>query len=320
VIDGLAMADTDRTLRSLEAGLGVGRVRRSVPLAPLTTFGVGGPADWFIEVRTSDEVARAVRAAHVTGVPLTILGGGSNVVIGDRGVRGLVVQVHGGAVHQTRPGTVRADGGVTVNGLVRWTISRALAGLERWAGTPGTVGGAVYGNAHFDGRLIGDLIEAVGVVNETGTFHEIPADAMEFGYDRSRLQRTAEVLLWAEFVVAPGEAGARRAEARRSLAYRKQTQPLAAASAGCVFRNPDPAHDTLPPGIAPSAGALIDAAGLKDRVVGGARVSTTHGNFIVNAGEATAADIRALVTICQRAVAERYGVELRPEIVYLGEF
>ncbi|HAK56626.1 MAG: UDP-N-acetylmuramate dehydrogenase [Vicinamibacterales bacterium] len=314
------MADTDRTLQVLEAGLGAGRVGRSVPLAPKTTFRVGGAAEWFVEARTSDEVARAVRASGAAGLSLTILGGGSNVVIGDRGVRGLVVQVHGGAVRRTRPGAVRADGGVSVNGLVRWTITRALAGLECWAGTPGTVGGAVYGNAHFDRRLIGDLITSVGVVDKSGALKEIAADAMEFGYDRSRLQRTAEVLLWAEFAVAPGEPGALRAEARRSLAYRKRTQPLGAASAGCIFRNPDPAHDTLPPGVAPSAGALIDAAGLKDRVVGGARVSTTHGNFIVNAGEATAADIRALVTICQRTVAERYGVELRPEIVYLGEF
>jgi UDP-N-acetylmuramate dehydrogenase len=142
---------------------------------------------------------------------------------------------------------------------------------------------------------------------------------MEFGYDRSRLQRTREVLLSARFVMHQGEPAALRATARASLAYRKRTQPLHAPSAGCIFQNPDPA-DALPEGMPRSAGALVDRAGFKGARVGGAIVSPTHANFIVNDGTATAADIRALVERCRAAVRARYGVALRDEIVCLGEF
>jgi UDP-N-acetylmuramate dehydrogenase len=143
---------------------------------------------------------------------------------------------------------------------------------------------------------------------------------MEFGYDRSRLQRTRELVLSADFRVGAGEPAALRAVARESLAFRKRTQPLEAASAGCIFQNPDPAVDRVPDGIPPSAGALVDRAGLKDAREGGARVSPTHGNFIVNDGGASAGDIRRLIERCRAGVRARFGVELRDEIVYLGDF
>jgi len=143
---------------------------------------------------------------------------------------------------------------------------------------------------------------------------------MAFGYDRSRLQETGEVLLAAEFAVAGGEPSVLRATARQSLAFRKRTQPLDTPSAGCVFQNPDPALDRVPDGVPWSAGALVDRAGLKGSRIGGAMVSLTHGNFIVNDGSATAADIRRLIERCRRGVRDRFGVELREEIVYLGEF
>jgi UDP-N-acetylmuramate dehydrogenase len=143
---------------------------------------------------------------------------------------------------------------------------------------------------------------------------------MEFGYDRSRLQRTGEILLWAVFRVSPGDPAALRATARQSLAYRKRTQPLESPSAGCIFQNPDPARDAIPEGIPASAGALIDRAGLKGVGAGGARVSTTHANFIVNDGNATAADIRELIERCRAGVRTAFGVELKEEIVRLGDF
>jgi UDP-N-acetylmuramate dehydrogenase len=141
---------------------------------------------------------------------------------------------------------------------------------------------------------------------------------MEFGYDRSRLQRTHELLLSADFTVGQGEPAALRAIARDSLAYRKKTQPLEAASAGCIFQNPDPGVDRVPEGIPASAGALVDRAGLKGRQERGARVSPTHGNFIVNDGTASAADIRRLIERCREQVRTQFGVDLRDEIVYLG--
>jgi UDP-N-acetylmuramate dehydrogenase len=297
---------------------GAERFRAEVPLAPYTTFKVGGPAEWFVETRSSDEIVDALKLAHAYGVRVTLLGGGSNVLVGDRGVRGLVIRPRGGLVEQIDAQRVRADAATTINGLVRWTVQRGIAGLEAWAGTPGTVGGAIFGNAHFAGRLIGELVESVRLASLDGSSRDLSRDEMEFGYDRSRLQKTGEVLLSAVFRVSAGEPAALRDVARQSLAYRKKTQPLDTPSAGCIFMNPDRAD--VPADIPASACALVDRAGLKGAVQGDARVSPTHGNFIVNEGHATAAEIRSLIDLCRSRVSERFGVTLHEEIVYLGDF
>ncbi len=305
---------------ALESALGRDRVRAKVALAPLTTFKVGGPAEWLIEPRSGAEIVTALQIARRFAVPVTVLGGGSNVLVADGGVAGLVIRPRGGEVVGVDPYHVRADAAVTINGLVRWTINHAHAGLEAWAGTPGTVGGAIVGNAHFGGRLIGDLVTSVEVATRDGAVTALSADELTFGYDRSRLQESGEVLLSATFAVVPGESPELRATARRSLAFRKRTQPLETPSAGCIFQNPEPGRDAVPDGIPWSAGALVDRAGLKGVAIGGARVSPTHGNFIVNEGTATARDIRALIDRCRDAVCEQFGVVLREEIVYVGEF
>jgi UDP-N-acetylmuramate dehydrogenase len=305
---------------ALRQALGPDRVRAQAPLAPLTTFRVGGPADLLAEVRSAAEALAALALAREAGVPVTWLGGGSNVLVGDGGIRGLVVRWHGGAVEAVPPDRVRAEAGVTVNGLVRFTIAHGLAGLAEWAGTPGTVGGAVHGNAHFRGRHVSERVAGVEVAAPNGTVRGLAVAEMEFGYGRSRLQRTGEVLLRAEFRVAPGEPAALRAVARESLAFRKRTQPLALPSAGCVFRNPDPASVRLPEGVPFSAGALVDRAWLKGEACGGARVSPVHANFVVNEGGATARDVATLVERMRDAVAARFGVRLEEEIVRLGEF
>jgi UDP-N-acetylmuramate dehydrogenase len=307
-------------LAAAQAAFGADRVKANVVLAPLTTFRVGGPADWLIETRSSDEIVTALKLARASSVPATILGGGSNVLVADRGVRGLVIRTRGGEVHALAEDRIRADAAVTINGLVRWTINHGRAGLEAWAGTPGTVGGAVFGNAHFGGRLIGDLITEVRLADRDGATIDVPAAAMAFGYDRSRLQDTGEILLSAVFRVSAGEPAQLRATARASLAFRKRTQPLEAPSAGCIFQNPEQGRDAVPDGIPWSAGALVDRAGMKGAAVGGARVSLTHGNFIVNEGAATATEIKTLIDRCRTAVRDRFGVELRDEIVLLGEF
>jgi UDP-N-acetylmuramate dehydrogenase len=297
---------------------GADRVRAEELLAPYTTFKVGGPAEWFLETRSSGEIVDALRMARAGGVRVTLLGGGSNVLVGDRGVRGLVIRPRGGLIEQIDAGRVRADAATTINGLVRWTIQRGIAGLEAWAGTPGTVGGAIVGNAHFGGRLIGELVESVRLAGVEGDTRDLSRDEMEFGYDRSRLQNTGEVLLSAVFRVSTGDPAALRDIARQSLAYRKKTQPLDTPSAGCIFQNPERAD--VPVDIPASAGALVDRAGLKGTARGDARVSPTHGNFIVNEGQATAADIRSLIDLCRARVSERFGVALQEEIVYLGDF
>ncbi|HXE81509.1 MAG TPA: UDP-N-acetylmuramate dehydrogenase [Vicinamibacterales bacterium] len=311
--------------QELERLLGPDRVLSDEPLAPRTTFKVGGPADLFVEPRTSDELVQVLEAAVRHAVPTTMLGGGSNVIVADAGVRGLVVHPRGGSIDleetddAATPLLVVADAAVTINGLVRWTVGRGLAGLEAWAGTPGTVGGGIYGNAHWSGRLLSELVHSVTLWSPQGGTAAVAVPEMEFGYDRSRLQRTGEVLLRARFVVQPGDPAALRAVARESLAYRKRTQPLHTPSAGCIFQNPQPG-DPVPAGLPFSAGALIDRAGLKGLRIGGACVSPVHANFIVNDRGASARDIRALVERCRSQVRERFGVELRDEIVWVGDF
>ena len=302
----------------LKQAFGPERVIVDAPLGQWTTFKVGGTADLFLTVRSAAEIKRAAALARSSGVPLTVLGGGSNVLVADNGVRGLVVRVHGGDVRLLEETTLRADAGVTINGLVRWTIGQGVAGLEAWAGTPGTVGGAVYGNAHFQGRLISELLVSVSLLAPGGEERLVAAGELEFGYDYSRLHRTREIVLSADFRVRSGDPAALRSVARESLAFRKRTQPLEKASAGCIFQNPDPARDRLPNGVPYSAGALIDRAGLKDARVGGARVSPRHANFIVNDNGATAADIANLIERCRSEVKVQFGVELRDEIVRIG--
>jgi UDP-N-acetylmuramate dehydrogenase len=305
---------------ALRSTFGADRVRAQVPLAPFTTFKVGGPAQWLVETRNGDEIVAALKLAHRAQVTVTLLGGGSNVLVADAGVRGLVIRPRGGEIRRLDETRMRADAAMTINGLVRWTINHAAAGLEAWAGTPGTVGGAIFGNAHFGGRLIGDLVVETQLASRDGVVTDVPAGSMAFGYDRSRLQGSGEVLLSAVFRVSAGDPTALRATARASLAYRKRTQPLDTPSAGCIFQNPEPGRDAVPDSIPWSAGALVDRAGLKGVAIGGARVSPTHGNFIVNDGTATAADIKRLIDDCRAAVRDRFGVALRDEIVYLGDF
>jgi UDP-N-acetylmuramate dehydrogenase len=301
------------------AAFGAARVRRDAPLAPFTTFKVGGPAQCLVEVHDSRELASAWHLAAQAGVPATILGGGSNVLVSDAGVRGVVIRTHGGAIALEGEAGVRADAGVSLNSLVRWTIGRGLAGLEAWAGTPGSVGGAVFGNAHYGGRSVGELIASVRLIGAGHDIADVPACEMEFAYDRSRLQRTGDVVLSVLFALGPSaDPALLRGTARRSLADRKRTQPLDTPSAGCIFQNPDPAVDSVPDGIPASAGALIDRAGLKGHAIGGARVSAAHANFILNEAGATASDIRRLIDLCRDEVRARFGVTLREEIRYLG--
>lgn len=294
------------------------RVERNVPLAPRTTFRIGGPAEWLLTVGTAAEIAKAIALARQCGVPVNIMGGGSNLLVADQGVRGLVLRIQGGQTTLVNESTARADAGVTINGLVRWAVNRGIAGLEEWAGTPGTVGGAIYGNAHFRGRLISQAVLAVELMDLKGQVTRVPAQDLEFRYDHSRLHHTREIVLSADFRVRPGVPSELREKARESLAFRKRTQPLEKASAGCIFQNPDPAVDTLPADVPCSAGALVDHAGLKDAAQGPARVSARHANFIVNDGGATAADVADLIERCRREVAARFGVQLKEEIVRLG--
>jgi len=295
-------------------------IELSAPMARYTTMRVGGAADVLVTTRESQAVPHVVRLARDHGLPLTVLGGGSNVLVADAGIRGVVVRIHGGDVSEATDDTVRADAGVTVNGLVRWLAGRGLAGLEAWAGTPGTVGGAIAGNAHFQGRLISEHVRSVRLLTAAGSQIDVPVEEMGFGYDRSRVQTSGEIVLSVVFAVRAGASSdVLRGIARESLAFRKRTQPLHQASAGCIFQNPG-VDVPVPEGIPRSAGALIDRAGLKGAVSGGAEVSRLHANFLVVAPGSSASDVRALIDRCRDAVSEASHVRLDEEIVYLGDW
>jgi UDP-N-acetylmuramate dehydrogenase len=306
--------------KDLRAAVGANRVREHVSLGPLTTFGVGGPADWLVEADSPAALETVLGIATRSGLPVVLLGGGSNVLVADAGVRGIVIRPKMLGISQPSAERVRAEAGVTINGLVRWMIGRGLAGLEAWAGTPGTVGGAIHGNAHFIGRNISDHVDQVGLWSHNAGIIEVPAAELGFGYDTSRLFSTGEVVVWADFIVGVGNPDRLRARARESLAHRKATQPLNLRSAGCAFQNPQPPLDRVPAGVPWSAGALIDRAGLKGATEGAAAISTVHANFVVAGKGATAQDIRVLIERTRDAVRLNSGVTLRDEIVYLGEW
>jgi UDP-N-acetylmuramate dehydrogenase len=309
---------TDAFIDAVRAAAPSATVDRDVPLDRFTTMRVGGRADVLASVSSARDVLAAVEVARAHGVSVTVLGGGSNVIIADAGVRGLTLRIHGGDIALDGPNAVRADAGVTINGLVRWLAGRGLAGLQAWAGTPGTVGGAICGNAHFQGRLISEHVVSVRMIDASGHVTDIPVETMGFGYDRSRIQGSGEIVVSVLFAVTPGASPEDlRAEARASLAFRKRTQPLHQSSAGCIFQNPGP-EAPVPDGVPRSAGALIDRVGLKGAQSGGALVSPLHANFIVAAPGSRAADVRALVQRCRDAVEQASGVRLDEEIVYLG--
>lgn len=310
----------DACVTALRAALPSAAIEVDAPLARFTTMRVGGRADILVTAAAAADIPAIAAVARAHDMPLTVLGGGSNVLVADAGIRGVVLRVHGGDVHLDSADAVRADAGVTINGLVRWLAGRGLSGLEAWAGTPGTVGGAICGNAHFQGRLISEHVREVRVLQRSGQVVDVPASGMAFGYDRSRIQSSDEIVLSVLFAVTPGaDPEVLRRRARSSLAFRKGTQPLHQASAGCIFQNP--AEDAfVPHGVPRSAGALIDRAGLKGATAGGAQVSPLHANFIVAAPGSRASDVRALIERCRDAVRQRTGVRLAEEIVYLGEW
>ena len=294
--------------------------RINVALSGLTTFGIGGPADLLAEALTPEAAVALCAKLRAESMPITFLGGGSNVLVADSGVRGAVLRFHGGRITRPSPDVARADAGVTVNGLVRWCIANGLGGFEAWAGTPGTLGGAVYGNAHFQGRLMSEVVVRACLLDRSGETRVEAVEQLGFAYDMSRLQTTGEALLWVEIRVHRNDPAVLRKTAKESLTFRKRTQPLALPSAGCIFQNPDAERHLLPEGVPCSAGALIDRVGLKGVRRGGARISPVHANFFVNEGGARARDVVALIDESRRRVRDTFGIELREEIVRLGDF
>ncbi len=292
-----------RQLQAAGAGLEVG-----VSLAPLTTIGCGGAADYLARVENEDTLARLLETADQLDLPWFVLGSGSNLLVADAGWQGLLIRLEGElATCNLRQHRLDCGGGAPLGQAVKAAVSAGLSGLERLEGIPGTVGGAVAMNAGAFGTNIGDRVLEVRVCLPGRTRVLAPAD-LEFGYRRAKLPPRA-VVSRVSLQLAPANGEDPRAAAGRYRRRRLASQPRG-RSFGSVFRNP---------GAGASAGELLEKAGCKGLERGGAAVSEQHANFIVNRGGASAADVIALINECRRRVLEQEGVLLEPEVVLLGD-
>lgn len=316
------MASTTRwPVETLERHLGRGRVARDVPLARYTTFKIGGPADLFFRARTIDELVTALQLARDLGIPTVLLGFGANVLVGDRGVRGLVVRNETRTIEFLDDTRVRADSGVVVfHDLIQATVQRGLGGLHHFVGIPSTVGGALWQNLHFLSPpperdrtvFIEEVTEACEVLTEDGQRRWLTREELAFGYDDSVFHHRPWVALRAVFRLQPQPVDELRAVIRANLAWRDDRHPdlWLYPCAGSIFKKIE--------GV--GAGRLIDQVGLKGYVLGNAAFFHKHANIIVNLGGATAAEVRALMDLAQERVARQLGYHLEPEIGLIGDF
>jgi UDP-N-acetylmuramate dehydrogenase len=293
-------------VRAAVAGLR-GSVSFQAPLREYTSFKIGGPADVVVEPADIEEVCLVVQQARVRKIPLFVLGG-TNLLIRDGGIRGIVVSLVRLRAIKEEPGAVLyAEGGVGMPTLIGYAIRHSLAGLEWAAGIPGTVAGCVVMNAGTKLGEMKDSIKAVRMVNMKGQVVDMEAAQVKFEYRRALLPRGIVVGVWVQ--LKQGVRSEIERVVKDYLHYRRDTQPLAMASAGCVFKNP-------PNG---SAGQLIEASGLKGTRVGDAEVSMKHANFMVNRGQARAGDVMALIGKVRSAIRRQTGVRLELELKIVGE-
>ena len=314
------MGSNHELVDALRPMLAADRLRAGVPLAPLTTFRIGGPADVLYDATSTDDLATAIRAARTLGLPFFVLGLGANILVGDRGVRGLVIRNRADGITFPSARAIRAESGVIVADLIRRAVSHGLSGLEHYVGIPSTVGGAVWQNLHFLSpaperertMFIAEAVESVDLLRADGVRQLVAADAMRFGYDTSRLHDSGEYALAVTFALAEGDRDAMHRVMQENLGWRGARHPWLEhhPSAGSIFKKIE--------GV--GAGRLVDQCGLKGYRVGGAQISHLHANIIINLGDATAADVRAVIRHAQDAVRERFGQELEPEIGFVGEF
>jgi UDP-N-acetylmuramate dehydrogenase len=304
-------------------------IARDVSLAPYTTMKVGGPADYFASVATTEQMLKVARWARAAAIPFYILGGGSNILIADAGIRGLVIYNRCRRVRvdeapccvfplDDRP-FLWAESGAAMAGAARTSIAAGLTGLEWAVSVPGTVGGAIVGNAGAHGMEIKDDLWNAMILDENDMVEEVPVEKLGFAYRSSTLKRQVSVkagfgpiVLSANFRLDYGDAETSKARADEYLQHRRRTQPVE-PSVGSTFRNP--------PGD--FSGRLIEAAGLKGTREGGVEVSEVHANFLINrggVGAARAGDVLALMRRIQQAVQDRFGVHLEPEVQLVGDW
>lgn len=288
-----------------------GALRLGEPMARHSSFKIGGPAEAWAEPADAAQLLRCLAFARGIGAPVTVLTGGTNVLVRDGGIPGLVLSLGAGfETLQIDGGTVKAGAAINLALLARKCSLAGLAGLAWAVGIPGTLGGGLVMNAGAHGGELKDVVTHVDLVLD-GEARRWSAAECAFGYRDSRFKALAPgscIIIGAELSLRPGDVEALKAEMDAALAKRKASQPLELPNAGCVFKNPE----------GQSAGRLIEEAGLKGKQLGGARISEKHANFVVNVGGAKASDVLGLMAEAKLAVRAKHGVELKEEILILG--
>jgi UDP-N-acetylmuramate dehydrogenase len=295
-----------RRLESAVAGVR-GVVRFNAPLREYTSFHIGGPADVLVEPADVEDVVQLIKQTHEQKLPIFVLGG-TNLLVRDKGIRGVVVSLGKLRAIKEEPGSVLyAEGGVGMPTLIAHAIRRSLAGLEWAAGIPGTVAGCVVMNAGTRLGEMKDSVKAVRIVSPKGALMDCSAEAIEFGYRRATLPLGVVVGVWLQ--LRSGVRADIEKVVKDYLHYRRDTQPLTLPSAGCVFKNP----------LNDSAGRVVEATGFKGTSVGDAQVSMKHANFIVNQGQASASDVLSLIKKIRTGIMRKMGIKLELELKIVGE-
>ena len=295
------------------------------PMNKHTPFKVGGPARYFVKAESLDDLKKALDLAREKGIPFFILGNGTNLLVSDKGFDGVIITLAGdfSSIEDLGNGAFKVGAAIPLGRFARNVLKQGFAGIHKLAGIPGTLGGAIYMNAGAYGQEIGNCCKAVTVLDSDGNTREYAASECEFGYRQSIFQKNNAIILSATFQLPTAESLGKtsadlEAELAVCMAKRKASQPLNMPNAGSTFKRLTVGAADTPTQIAP--GYYIEQAGLKGYRIGGAEVSTVHANFIVNAGGATASDIKKLSEFVQSKVAEKFGIQLHREIILLGEF
>lgn len=304
----------------LAARLNESQLRRNETLAPYTTFRIGGPADLFYSTETAEDLAIAVLAARELGVPYFVLGLGANILVGDKGFRGLVIRNHANHFNFTDTGLLWVESGAVVGDLIPEAVERGWSGLEHYVGIPSTFGGAVWQNLHFlepeperkRTMFIADVFHSCDLLTAENERRTVDREYMQFGYDTSILHHRRDVALAVTFQLERGDTAVMHRIMQENLSWRGARHPWLQfhPSAGSIFKKIE--------GM--GAGRLIDQCGLKGHRHGNAQISHIHANIIVNLGNATARDVRELIAIAQEAVQKKFDAKLEPEIGFVGEF
>ena len=282
---------------------------RAEPMSRHTSLHIGGPADYFVRVRSEADLVGVIRVAREAELPTFMLGGGTNLLVADAGIRGVVLENAFSEV-DVRGTVLDAASGTPLASVAAAAARNGVLGLEWMATVPGTVGGAVHGNAGAFGSDTASALIDARLLDLNGDIWNARVDELAYSYRTSSLQKTPAICVRARFQGEPGDRPTAVKRIKEMANERIAKQPLAQPNTGSIFRNPPGDH----------AGRLIEAAGLKGTRIGDAMVSQKHANFIVNVGDATATDVRALMRRCQAEVKERFGIDLVPEVELVGQW